>query len=288
MSTTGPGNCDTSKSEVGNNGLCYAYCPSGWSPIDNGPLCAKNCPPGYGTAASTQDSSYACLKPSFLREIKPMIQCPVGADRQYDKCILDCPKGTSKNFNLCVPDCPIGFVGTPDGLSCQAEFSKRTATVREACYANETRIAGRVCLGPCPTATVPLLNDSELCYSVLPPSSRPFFWAGDSSFLNDVGPIIAKVIFARTQSNATCPDNFESLNGQCFSMCPTGSSALATECVADCPSGFKSVNNQSACLRPSFKRDIVVSKLAAIGEAIKKLFYGILLIMMFSFLSSLF
>jgi len=217
-----------------------------------------------------------------------MLHCPPGADRKYDMCLLDCPLGTTKNFDLCVPECPPGFVTTQDGLSCQAEFTKRLATVREACYANETRIAGSICLAPCAAGTVPLKFDSEMCFATLPVNLRPFFWSGQKTFGDDIAPIIAKIVFSRTQAPATCATDFEPTNGQCFSKCPIGSLALGLECVADCPKDFKSVANQSACLRPTRRRQVIVSTLSAIGDAIKKAFFGIVGIMLISFLSSFF
>jgi hypothetical protein len=287
MSGIGPGNCDASKSEVGADGQCYAYCPVGWSPLDNGPMCAKDCPQGFGPAGTTDGSTVACLRPAFSREIKPTLSCPPGADRLFDKCLLDCPLGTHKKFNLCVPDCPVGFVETPDGLSCQAEFMKRTATVREACYANETRIAGRICLGPCDAGTVPLQSDSEMCFSTVPVNLRPFFWTGDPNFASDIGPLVAKVIFARATEGATCATDFVPFNGRCFAKCPTGSTDLGLQCVANCPSDFKSIGNQSACLRPTMKRAVVKNVLDRIGDIIKKIFYGILAIMGLSIVASI-
>lgn len=287
MSGVGPGNCDASKSEVGSDGRCYAYCQTGWSPLDNGPFCAKDCPQGYGPAGTTDGSSVACLRPAFPREIKPMLSCPTGADRLYDKCLLDCPLGTHKNFNLCVPDCPPGFVDTPDGLSCQAEFMKRTATVREACYANESRVAGRICLGPCDAGTVPLEANSELCYSTVPANLRPFFWTGDSKFASDIGPVVAKVIFSRSTGAATCSTDFLPVNGRCFSKCPNGSTDLGLQCVANCPSDFKSVGNQSACLRPVVKRAVVTGVLGSIEAFLKNILYGILAIMGLSLLAGI-
>ena len=288
MSTTPPGagNCNPQKSQLGADGRCYAYCPEGWSPIDNGPFCAQNCPPGY-LPTTTGLSSQSCLRPSFQREVKPMIQCPAGSDRLYDKCLLGCPVGTTAKFSQCVPDCPSGYVETPDGLSCQAEFFKRTATVREACYANETRIAGRYCLGPCQAGTVPLQDNSEMCYATVPPALARFFWNGGSQFKQQVGPIISKIIFARSQSNAYCNPDFVPLNGQCFAKCPTGSQALSTECLADCPTSFKSVNNQTACLSPVRRRAVVLSALETVGNIFRNVFIAIISIMLIAFVTSL-
>lgn len=291
MSGLGAGSCDTSKSQLGRDGLCYAYCPDGWSPIDNGPTCAKNCPSGFATCTPTSDSTLACAKPSFTREVKPMLSCPADAERQYTTCYLGCPTGTSQVYNLCVPQCPAGFVQTADGLSCQAEYIKRVATVREACYANETRIEGRTCLSPCPAGAVPLPSNIEFCYATVPVNLRPYFWTGDRNFgrgvTDDVGPVVAKVIFPRKHQPAMCDPLFEPLNGNCFSRCPVGSSPLGTECVVNCPSGFKSVNNQSACLRPTRTRLVVVRPTAAFAAAIRKIVLVILIIMGFAFVSSL-
>jgi hypothetical protein len=287
MSAIGGGNCDAKKSQAGANGLCYAYCPKGWSPVDNGPKCAKNCPAGYAATSSTDGSSLACLRPTFIREIKPQLECPDGADRMYDKCILDCPIGTKKHFNLCVPECPPNFVETTDGLSCQAEFVKRVATVREACFSNETRIAGRFCLAPCEAGTVPLADNSEMCYASLPINVRQFFWTGDSNFKSDIGPVVSKLIFARNQSSATCEDGYESINGQCFAKCPPGSTELGKHCVADCPNQFKSIGNQSACLRPTQGRAVVTGIVGSIEEIFKKLLLFIVIILGASTFSSI-
>ena len=290
MSGLGAGACDTSKSDLGRDGQCYAYCLDGWSPVDNGPTCARNCPAGFVTCAPTSGSTLACAKPSFAREIKPQLVCPADAERQFSTCYLGCPSGTLQNYNLCVPQCPNGFVQTADGLSCQAEYIKRVATVREACYANETRIEGRTCLSPCPSGTVALPSNIEFCYTTVPVNLRPYFWTGDRNFgnyANDVGPVVAKVIFPRKQQPATCGPLYEPLNGVCFSKCPQGSMALGSECVVDCPAGFRSVNNQSACLRPTRKRPTVVRPTAAFAAGVRRIILVILVIMGFAFASSL-
>jgi len=281
-----PGNCDPKKSQVGDNGLCYRYCPDGWSPIDNGPNCAKNCPSGFIDIGSVPGSDLACIKPAFPREIKPQLNCPFGAERQYDQCLLDCPLGTKKKFNLCIPECPSGFVESSDGLSCQAEFFKRVAVVREACYANETRVSGRFCLSPCPAGTVADSNNSEMCFSTIPINSRPYFWAGDSNFQSDVSSIVSKIIFPREKQSAQCATDFEPLNGQCFSDCPENSQGLGKLCYADCPSNFKAINNQTACLRPTQKRAIVTTFLGTVKNVIEQFFIGILIVIIGSFLVS--
>lgn len=280
------GNCDPKKSQVGDNGLCYKYCPEGWSPVDNGPLCAKNCPEGFIGIGSVAGANLACVKPSFPREIKPQLNCPPGADRQYDICLLDCPVGTKKSFNLCVPECPPGFVESSDKLSCQAEFFKRVAVVREACYANETRVSGRFCLSPCPAGTVPFKDNSEMCFSSVPANAQGYFWTGDSNFQSDINPIISKIIFPREKQSATCASDFEALNGQCFSDCPDGAQGLAKLCYADCPSDFKAINNQSACLRPTQKRAIVTSLLGSVKNILEQFFIAVIVVIFGSFFVS--
>jgi hypothetical protein len=256
--SSGTGNCPQGAS-VGSDGRCYKNCPPGYAPLQNGSLCIADCPQGYGPSASADNNAGSCIRPAFEREVKPNLACPPGADRQFDKCLLDCPLGTHKDFNLCVPDCPPNFVETPDGLSCQAEFFKRVATVREACYANETRIAGRICLAPCDAGTVPLETNSELCYATVPAQFQPFFWTGDPKFQASIGPLVSKVIFARAQAPATCLTNFVSMNGQCFADCPSNSTAVGTQCLANCPRNFNNTANQTACIRPTIQRQRVLN-----------------------------
>jgi hypothetical protein len=279
--------CNPKNSEQGNDGKCYAYCPQGWTAIDNGPICAQNCPPGFAATGSTDSSVYACVKPTFLREAKPMLQCPAGADRLFETCLLDCPIGTKKKFNLCVPDCPPNYVESKDGLSCQAEFIKRVATVREACYANESRIAGRICLAPCDAGTLPSETNPELCFATVPINLRPYFWTGDPQFASNTGSLVSKVIFARQQSAAVCSALYEPLNGVCLATCPTGSIGLGTECVALCPPNFKNVKNQNSCLRPLQKRRVVESTLEEVFGGIKRVLLLIIIIIGVSMLGSL-
>lgn len=268
----GSGNCNTKISEAGSDGNCYEFCPSGWSSVDNGPTCAQNCPAGFSASGTTNDI-LSCVRPTFAREIKPFLNCPPGADRQFDKCLLDCPRGSSKKFNLCIPDCPQGFLNAPGGLSCTAEFIKRSSVVREACYENETRIAGRVCLSQCPANTVPDPVNIELCYSVLPDSVRNLFWAGN-------GSLVSKIIFARNQIGATCPKNFTASNGQCFADCPALSGAISKECVASCPPGFQSTDN--SCIRPIKTRRIVRGILGSLTFGIKEIFTILAIIFAFT------
>lgn len=283
---TGPGNCNLQNSELGSDGLCYELCRAGFSPVNNGPICAKNCPSGFASIGSVDGANNACIKPNFSREIKPNLACPVGADRQFDKCLLDCPLGTHKKYNLCIPDCPPNFVETLDGLSCQAEFTKRKATIREACYADESRVNGRVCLGPCPVGTVPYGSNAELCYSTVSPALWPYFWTGSQNFKTWTnGALISKVIFSRIQTSATCSEKYEPLNGQCFADCPTLSTALGTQCVADCPSDFRNTSSRSACIRPTYKRKVVRSILGSIESTVKNTIIVIMVILAITLLS---
>jgi len=273
-------------SEIGNDGKCYRNCPAGYTALNNGPFCALNCPQGYAPSGLVDGALPTCLRPSFQREIKPVIFCPTGSDRHFDKCYLACPSGTSAKYDLCIPDCPKGFVESKDKQSCQAEFIKRIATVREACYANETRVGGRICLGPCDVGTVPYADNSEMCYSVIPTNLRQYFWTGDKSFSSDIGPVVSKLIFARTVVPATCGTDFTSLHGQCYAKCPTGSKAVGTECLADCSAPFKTSANQTACIRPVITRPVVVSIWNTIGSIFVKLFVGILIILLFSVIAA--
>lgn len=269
--------------EVGDDGNCYRKCPDGWEPLNNGAVCAKKCPSGYGASGSTPGSTDACIRPAFEREIKPMLDCKPGATRQYDKCLLACPVGAKAHFNLCVPSCPRGFVESSDGLSCQAEFMKRTATPREACYSDETRIGGRLCLKPCEEGMVPLETNPELCYATVPTGLQQYFWTGDPDFQQTPGPLVAKVIFARSIETAQCTIGYEALNGVCFSKCPQGSSELGTQCLAECPSDFKFTNNQTACLRPSKKRERIEGFFASFTRVLA-IIAGVFAAFYFSFL----
>jgi hypothetical protein len=171
-----------------------------------------------------------------------------------------------------MPDCPPNFVTSKDGLSCQAEFIKRVATVREACYANETRIAGRLCLAPCDVGTLPFEDNSELCYATVPNNLTQYFWTGSPTFQQNIGPQVAKVVFSRTVIPATCGPYFDTSNGKCYAKCPDGASELGTECVADCPPDFLNVSNKSACIRPTMPRGQVIPLTERIGRIIKNIF----------------
>ena len=255
-------------SRLASDGLCYELCPDGWSPLNNGPMCAKNCPQGFAQSASITNSSLSCIRPTFQREVKPLLHCPADSDRQFDVCLLGCPNGTKAKFSLCVPDCPIGFIESPDGQSCQAEFTKRKAIMREACYLNETRVGGRFCLSPCPIGYTPSQENEELCYALLPPGLQQFFWSGDSIIKTNgqPGPILSKIIFQRSLQGATCESDYQAMAGQCFAKCPSNSTALGSECVANCPADFKSNANQTACIRPQAKSNRVKNLIQSIGS----------------------
>jgi hypothetical protein len=260
-------------SRLASDGACYETCADGWSPLNNGPECAKNCPSGFAKSASITNSSLSCVRPTFEREIKPHLSCPPGADRQFDMCLLDCPMGTKKKFALCVPECPVGFIESSDGLSCQAEYTKRKAILREACYENETRVGGRFCLTPCPLGYAPSKENEELCYALLPPGARQFFWSGDSTMKGQSGPIISKIVFSRSLSPATCDTNYKAYAAQCYADCPKNSIALGSQCVADCPQDFKSNANQTVCIRPVVKSKRVYNTVQKIGNGILNALY---------------
>lgn len=247
----GPGDCATPNT-LGPDGKCYAPCPSGYEPIDSY-TCAGTCPSGYLT------TDLSCIRPLFPREIKPYIGCPTGSTRLYDICLLPCGSDAVKaQFELCVPQCPDGFSETADRLSCQAEFARRSATVREACYANETRL-NNLCLSACEMGMVPYELDPELCYRPLPSTLQPFFWNGTSgsgNTLTHASPIVSKVITPRARQAATCPQNFDNVNGVCYGECPVGTQAIDTHCAASCPPGFLLSPNKTACVRPVLRRQI--------------------------------
>jgi hypothetical protein len=257
-------------SRLGSDGICYENCAEGWSPIDNGPMCAKNCPLGFAQSASITSSSLSCIRPTFEREVKPHLSCPAGADRQFDVCLLDCPLGTRKKFALCVPDCPIGFIESSDGLSCQAEFTKRKAIMREACYENETRVGGRFCLSPCPLGYAASKENEELCYALMPEGVQQFFWSGDSTVVakGQTGPVISKILFSRSLTPAVCETDYDAYASQCYAECPDNSLSLGAQCVADCPEYFKSNANQTACIRPTVKSKPIKSFIQKIVDGI--------------------
>jgi hypothetical protein len=183
--------------------------------------------------------------------------------------------GTHKNFNLCVPNCPTGFIESSDGLSCQAEYTKRKAILREACYVNETRVGGRFCLSPCPLGYAPSKENEELCYALMPPGVQQFFWSGDSRIKSkgQTGPIISKIVFSRTLVAATCDTNYKAYASQCYADCPINSLTLGSQCVADCPADFKSNANQTACIRPIVKSKRLLNVLQKIGDGILNALY---------------
>jgi hypothetical protein len=274
------GNCDSASSEVGADGKCYALCPAGFERIDNGPSCAKVCPPGFVTMPAPESGPKAgqpaCLRPSLVREVKPMVWCSEpGATRQYNTCFSECPKGTSAKFELCVPDCPVGFVNTSDGLSCQATFVKRQAVVREACYENETRVDGRVCLAPCPSGLVAVADQPELCYAPVPQNVQNLFWSGDPKSIGvNLGPLVAKLITPRGQSPAGCDlANFEPLFGQCYANCPPNMKPLGAECIMDCPDGFLQAAGSLVCLPPIVKTPVVATVTEKIESVIRTIGY---------------
>lgn len=266
-------------SRLASDGRCYELCPDGWTAIDNGPVCAKNCPAGYSQSASVNGISLSCIRPSFDREVKPFLDCPDGADRQFDMCLLGCPVGTKKKFNFCVPECPDGFVNTPDGLSCQAEYTKRKPTIREACYENETRVGGRICLSPCPLGYAPDSENAELCYSLLPDNLKNYFWTGTSNTSKATGPILSKIIFSRTLVNAKCSMNYQTFSNQCLAECPKNSQDQGLECVANCPPDFKNNANQTACIRPQVISKQIKNIFQQIGSGIVYVVYGFLLVL---------
>jgi hypothetical protein len=91
-----------------------------------------------------------CIRPKIPRDKKPFLLCPQGATRIGEECWLPCPTGTVPEFEVCRPVCPKGFIESGGGTTCEAEFIKRTAVSRPACFSNESRL-NNLCLSPCPS-----------------------------------------------------------------------------------------------------------------------------------------
>lgn len=231
---------------VGQNGQCYAPCPDGYEGVSEN-TCAKKCPSGFAATDS------ACLRPVSQRETQPFLRCPAGAQRQFDVCMLGCPNASiiQEVFDMCVPSCPPGFTSSDDGLSCQSEFQRRSATLREACFANEDRL-GNMCLSPCQAGMEALPSDKELCYRKLPDTLRAYFWNGGSDA--ESSAIVSKLIFPRQKVLATCSQGYSNVNGKCYADCPSNAEAVSTTCVVSCPKDFRTSPNRTACLRPTVVR----------------------------------
>ena len=121
--------------ELCGTGQCCQPCPPGTSPFgDLRNQCIQNCPIGFIASAG------GCIRPSFPRDSKPPLKCPVNSTRIQDQCWLECPEGTADDFEICVPVCPEGFVESKDGLVCESEFIRRESTPRPACFPGEQRI----------------------------------------------------------------------------------------------------------------------------------------------------
>jgi Fe-S-cluster-containing hydrogenase component 2 len=108
------------------------------------------------------ESEGGCIRPGLPRDKKPFLACPVNSTRITEQCWVNCPTGTVEEFELCSPICPFGFITTNDGNTCEAEFIKRTAVPRSACFDGERRIEN-LCLSACPQGTSEDSVDATLC-----------------------------------------------------------------------------------------------------------------------------
>lgn len=261
------------------DGNCYLPCPDGWETVDN-TYCRKACPFGY-LASET-----ACIRPVVPRVTLPIMECPSGATRVYDQCLLACPAGTTAQFEMCMPSCPDGFVDSPDGLSCISELVPRPGAVREACYQGETRV-GDYCLAPCTNGTAVYPLDATMCYRTLPPELQNYFVT--------YGSTSAKVRFQRTIVPSTCPRDYVSKDGVCYAPCPSGTTAGgaagpagsdSAQCKLACPPGFPSVNG--GCMRPTLMRTQYVSTASTWEKYFKYVLIAVLVFIVFNFGRKLF
>lgn len=236
------------------NGVCYGACPSGYEPITEN-YCAQQCPTGF------QSNDTACVQPVLARGAVPPIQCPPGATRVYNQCLLACPEGTLSKFEICEPVCPPGFTESLDKTSCLAEIFPRISTVRDACYQGETRV-GAMCLRPCPYGTDVYPGDNTLCYRLLPPNVTNYFAT--------YGATSAKILFQRTVAPSVCPDGFVAQDNTCYAPCPPNSTGNHAFCYVNCPTGFK--QDGFTCIRPTVQRPVARSAVDVVGSYIK---YGV-------------
>lgn len=224
---------------IGSDGKCYSPCGPGQVPWGNSNVqCIQQCPPEFLQAENQ------CVRPSLPRDLKPPLQCPPGATRIGEQCWLACPDGTVENQEVCEPACPDGFVESEDGLACEAEFVKRVASLRNACFPNEERI-GNFCLQKCPSGMEPQANEPSLCTYSLPDNVKKQFVTNNLTS--------AKIIFGRTRVDAECLVNYTPAPKGCYSLCPLNSEAQGDSCVINCPAGFTQQN--SSCGRKIVSRN---------------------------------
>lgn len=245
-------------------GSCYQPCPEGYEGV-NDTECRQVCPDGY---FSTDTS---CIRPIVARKTSPPIQCPPGATRVYDICLLACPDQTDTNFETCTPKCPPGFTESLDKTSCLSELITRTAVIRDACYQGETK-SGPFCLRPCPSGTAVYDLDPSMCYRLLPDDYKQYFVT--------YGSTSSKVSFQRSIVPSACPDGFTVQDGTCYATCPPQSSADHSLCYLNCPDGFPSLDKSVACLRPTIPRLTAVSKISVLTSYLRigGIFVGIFIL----------
>ena len=253
------------------NGNCYYPCPDGYEEVDN-LFCRQKCPFGFA------NTDTACIRADVAKSTYPIIQCPNGATRVYDKCLLACPSGTTEEFELCIPNCPFGFVESPDGGSCISELIPRQAVLREACYQGETR-SGNYCLQPCPENTNVYALDETVCYRQVPPEVSRFFVTYNATS--------AKVNFQRTIVPTVCPTGTTLQNGECHGPCPDGTSSDGSKCLVQCPSGFANVG-VGACLRPTINRVQAVSRFSVFDRYLRYAFIILAVFIGFNFVRKFF
>ena len=247
---------------TGSDGRCYAPCPAGYSPFGNTNLqCIQNCPPGFSEAAG------GCIRPRLPRDKKPFLQCPAGADRIAEQCWLPCPTGTVAEFEVCKPVCPEGFVESGDGMTCEAEFVKRQAEARPACFPGEERL-NNLCLSACPEGMTTYDQDATLCKYVVPQNVRQYF--------NTVGFVSAKIVFGRNRVDATCLTGYSTAGNDCYSECPLNSDALTETCLVRCPVGF--TQYEFSCARNTISRTMLQGLGGEIGGTIIKVFIGFVIL----------
>lgn len=233
--------------EMMYNGVCYGPCPAGYEAITEN-FCALECPQGF------QSNDTACVQPVLARGAVPPIQCPTGATRVFNQCLLACPEGTEAQFEICEPVCPDGFVQSLDRTSCLADLFPRLSTVRDACYQGETR-SGALCLRACPFGTDVYPGDNTLCYKLLPSSVTNYF----ATF----GATSAKILFQRSIVSSACPDGFVAQDNTCYAPCPPNSTGNHAFCYVNCPTGFK--QDGLTCIRPTVTRPVSRSAIDAVG-----------------------
>jgi hypothetical protein len=217
--------CDPKETDIKDK--CYGSCPEMYTVNPTDPeKCIKDCPLNF--VSDGMKCTESCLPPNNLDGDRCTKPCGPAQEMISGKCMNGCNTGSTimaSDKSKCKLECPSGYTASDTECTEQCKFNeiKRGLECIEInqCTQNQESI-GDSCYNQCPPGTT--LSENKLNCNTDCPSGTEL----DGSKCKRISCPANYELDSSKQmcTNKLCPSGYEPLQGQCYSICPSGSVRL--------------------------------------------------------------